>query len=87
MIFGLGLAIGCATDYDEGRPVNARFANLQVPTMAQVPEIAVEIVQSEAEPFDPGEIGVPAVAPAIANALFSATGFRLRRLPLLAGGL
>ena len=42
---------------------------------------------AEAEAFDPGEIGVPPVAPAVANALFSATGLRLRRLPLLSGGL
>ena len=47
----------------------------------------IELIDSDAEPFDPGEIGVPAVAPAVANALFSATGLRLRRLPLLSGGL
>jgi isoquinoline 1-oxidoreductase beta subunit len=45
------------------------------------------LIQSDAEPFDPGELPLAPVAPAIANALFSATGLRLRRLPLLSGGL
>ena len=41
------------------------------------------LIDSNDEPFDPGEIAVAPVAPAVANALFSATGLRLRRLPLL----
>jgi isoquinoline 1-oxidoreductase beta subunit len=40
------------------------------------------LIASGADPFDPGELGVAVAAPAIANALFSATGLRLRRLPL-----
>jgi len=87
LLFGLGLALGCASDYDEGRPVESRLSGLQVPGLADSPRISVEFVESDEEPFDPGEIGVPPVAPAIANALYSATGLRLRRLPLLSGGL
>lgn len=83
LIFGLGLALGCATEYDEGRPTHGRLAALGMPTLADCPEILVEIIESDAPPFDPGEIGVPAVAPAIANAYFSAVGRRLRRLPLV----
>ena len=41
----------------------------------------------QGEPADPGEIGVAVAAPAIANALHSATGLRFRRLPLLSEGL
>ncbi len=87
LVFGLGLALGCATGYEEGRPTALRLSDLQLPTLADTPRITIELVAGTGEPFDPGEIGVPAVAPAIANALFSATGLRLRRLPLLSGGL
>ncbi|MGB3796122.1 MAG: molybdopterin cofactor-binding domain-containing protein [Alteraurantiacibacter sp.] len=83
LIFGLAMALGCATDYSDGLPTNQRLSSLSMPSLADCPQIAIELVQSEAEPFDPGEIGVPAVAPALANAFASATGVRLRRLPLL----
>jgi len=87
LIYGLGLALGSAAEYERGLPLAGRLASLQLPTLADCPEIAIDLVDSDHEPFDPGEIGVPPVAPAIANALFSATGLRLRRLPLLSGGL
>lgn len=83
MIFGLAMALGCSTGYSEGLPTAARLSALALPTMADCPQIEIELVQSDAEPFDPGEIGVPAVAPAVANAFASATGVRLRSLPLL----
>lgn len=86
LIFGLGLALGCSTEYADGLPTHGRLASLAVPTLADCPEIHIDLVDSDAPPFDPGEIGVPPVAPAIANALFSATGLRLRRLPLLSDG-
>ena len=85
--FGLGTALGSATGYEEGQPTAKRLADLQLPSLEDMPEITVDLVQSTDASFDPGEIGVPAVAPAIANALHSATGLRLRRLPLLSGGL
>jgi isoquinoline 1-oxidoreductase beta subunit len=52
-----------------------------LPTLADCPEIEVEFIESKADPADPGELGVAAVAPAVAYALYSATGLRLRRLP------
>lgn len=83
LVFGLGLALGSATDYEGGLPTSSRLAALQLPALADCPEIAIDLIDSDEEPFDPGEIGVAPVAPAVANALFSATGLRLRRLPLL----
>jgi isoquinoline 1-oxidoreductase beta subunit len=83
LVFGLGLALGCSTGYEAGLPVTGRLASLALPVMADCPAIDVAFVQSDAEPADPGELGVAAVAPAVANALFSATGLRLRQLPLL----
>ena len=44
----------------------------------------MDLIDSDAAPFDPGELGVAVAAPAIANALFSATGLRFRKLPLAA---
>ncbi|WP_184243567.1 molybdopterin cofactor-binding domain-containing protein [Novosphingobium chloroacetimidivorans] len=83
LVFGLGLALGCSTAYEDGLPVTGRLASMSLPVLADCPTIEVAFVKSAAEPADPGELGVAAVAPAVANALFSATGLRLRQLPLL----
>ncbi|RPF71136.1 molybdopterin cofactor-binding domain-containing protein [Aurantiacibacter spongiae] len=83
LLYGLGLTLGSAVTYDSGLPASGRLAGLDLPRLADAPQIVVELVASEAVPFDPGEIGVPPVAPATANAFFSATGLRLRTLPLL----
>ena len=87
LIFGLSLAVGATTGYFDGLPTGQRLGDLALPRLADCPEIAVEFIASDAEPFDPGELGVTVAAPAIANALFSATGLRFRRLPLLSEGL
>ena len=83
IVFGLAQALGGATEYAEGLPTHQRLAALGIPALADCPNIVVELLDSDAPPFDPGEIGMPPVAPAVANAFFSATGLRLRRLPLL----
>jgi isoquinoline 1-oxidoreductase beta subunit len=83
LVFGVGLALGSSTEYNDGLPVYGRLGPLGLPLLGDCPEIEVEFIESTAEPADPGELGVAAVAPAIANALFSATGLRFRRLPLL----
>jgi isoquinoline 1-oxidoreductase beta subunit len=87
LIYGVGLALGSAAEYERGVPVNGRLSGLGLPTLADAPQITVELIPSDAPPFDPGELAVAPVAPAIANALHSATGLRLRRLPLLSEGL
>jgi isoquinoline 1-oxidoreductase beta subunit len=61
--------------------------DIDLPKLADVPEITVELARSDEAPGGVSELGVPAVAPAIANALFSAAGIRLRELPLLSRGL
>lgn len=87
LVFGLAQAIGGAVAYARGLPQTARLGALGLPLLADCPKVDVAFADSSAEPFDPGELGVVAVAPAIANALFSATGLRFRRLPLLSEGL
>ena len=87
LVFGLGLALGASPIYEKGLPDKVRLGSLALPALADCPQIDVQFIASEADPFDPGELGVAVAAPAIANALFSATGLRLRRLPLLSEGL
>ncbi len=87
LIFGLGLATGSSVSFEDGMPQPRRLAALNLPTLADSPDITVEFIASDAPPFDPGELGVVAAPPAIANALYSATGVRFRRLPLLSEGL
>jgi isoquinoline 1-oxidoreductase subunit beta len=87
IIFGLAQALGSATEYENGLPLARRFRDIDLPVLSDVPEIEVEFIRSEEDPGGVSELGVPAVAPAIANALFSAAGVRLRELPLLSRGL
>ena len=84
IIFGLAMALGASTRFDGGLPTAKRLRDLSLPRLAEVPEIQIEFIKSDEEPVGVEEIGVPAVAPAIANALFSATGTRFRQLPLFA---
>jgi len=84
IVFGLAMAVGSSTKFAGGLPSARRLRDLVLPRLAEVPPIQIEFIKSEEEPVGVEEIGVPAVAPAIANALFSATGVRFRQLPLFA---
>ncbi len=87
IVFGLAQALGGSTEFDAGLPLARRLRELDLPLLGDTPEIVVEFIRSEEEPGGLSELGVPAVAPAIANALFSASGARLRDLPLLSRGM
>ncbi|AMO73194.1 aldehyde oxidase [Sphingorhabdus sp. M41] len=82
IVFGLAMALGSATRFEKGLPTAKRLRDLSLPRLAEIPPIQIEFIRSEEEPVGYEELGVPAVAPAVANALFSATGVRLRQLPL-----
>ncbi|MFZ9395018.1 MAG: molybdopterin cofactor-binding domain-containing protein [Erythrobacter sp.] len=87
LVFGLAMAMGASTRYAGGLPQSQQLSALNLPRLADCPDIEVEFIASDAPSADPGELGAVVAAPAIANALYSATGLRLRRLPLLSGGL
>ncbi len=87
IVFGLAQALGAATDFEGGLPLARRLRDVDLPQLADIPEIEIEFIRSEEAPGGIGEIGVPPVAPAIANALYSASGVRLQELPLLSKGL
>lgn len=80
--FGLSAALFGKVDFDNGGVVPTNFDGYPVLTLDNAPEISVEIVNSGAPLGGVGEIGTPAIAPAVANAIFAAIGIRLRSLPL-----
>lgn len=82
LVFGAALATGGAASWHDGAAVVQRLGECGLPTLATAPEIIVELIESDAAPGGVSDIGVPAVAPAIANALAAGTGTRWRRLPL-----
>jgi isoquinoline 1-oxidoreductase subunit beta len=80
--FGLAAALHSAVTLRDGRAVQSNFDDYRVVRMKEMPRVEVHIVASDAPPTGVGEPGVPPIAPAVANALFAATGKRLRKLPL-----
>ena len=82
LLFGMAAAIGNAVHVKRGIAGPLRLRDLALPRLADMPEITVELVMSNEAPGGAGELGVPAVAPAIANALFAGSGRRFRTLPL-----
>lgn len=82
LLFGMGAAIGNTIRIKRGLAGPLRLRELDLPRLADMPEITVELVASNEAPGGAGELGVPAVAPAIANALFAGSGRRFRSLPL-----
>lgn len=87
LIFSMGLATGSATSFKDGLPQVGRLGLLGLPLLSDCPEIEVDFMDSDADPFDPGELGAIIAPPAIANALASAGSERLRTLPLTGAGL
>lgn len=82
LLFGMGAAVGNSILIDRGLVRPLRLCDLALLKLADMPEISVELIASNAAPGGAGELGVPAVAPAIANALFAGSGRRIRNLPL-----
>jgi isoquinoline 1-oxidoreductase beta subunit len=82
-IFGMSLALHGAITADGGAIVEGNFNSYPVVRMNEAPKaINVHIMPSKGKPGGVGEPGVPPVAPAICNAIFAATGKRIRELPL-----
>jgi len=79
--FGLTAALHGELTLARGRVQQSNFHDYPVLRMSQMPEVEVHIVPSKEKSGGVGEPGTPPIAPAVANALFSATGKRFRRLP------
>jgi isoquinoline 1-oxidoreductase beta subunit len=85
IIHGISGATGNPIRINAGLPDRLYLRDFALPRLADSPEIMVEIIPSEEDPGGVTELGVPPVAPAIANAVFALTGQRLRSLPLVLG--
>jgi len=84
--FGLGAALYGAITLKDGKVEQTNFDGYQVLRIDEMPKIEVHIVQSPEAPTGVGEPGVAPIGPAVANAVFAATGKRLRVLPFSVGG-
>lgn len=81
--FGLGAALHGAITLKNGLVEQSNFHDYQVLRMAEMPKVEVHIVPSTDPPLGVGEPGVPPVAAAVANAVFAATGKKIRSLPIV----
>jgi isoquinoline 1-oxidoreductase beta subunit len=87
IIFGLSAALWGDITLQNGRVLQRNFNDYRVLRLSETPEIDIHIIPSDAAPGGIGETGVPPVAPAVCNAIFAATGKRVRTLPISAQGL
>ena len=81
VVFGLTSALFDEITIQNGQVQQTNFDNYPMLRIADMPKVEVHIVPSHEPPGGIGEPGVPSTAPAVANAIFAATGKRLRRLP------
>ncbi|WP_038019894.1 molybdopterin-dependent oxidoreductase [Thermithiobacillus tepidarius DSM 3134] len=82
--FGLSAALKGEITLTHGRVLQGNFDDYPILRMDEMPLVEVHILPSREPPGGVGEPGVPPVAPAVANAVFAATGRRIRRLPIRA---
>jgi len=80
--WGLSYTLLGKMNFKAGSPAQANFSTFQVLRFGQMPSLDTLVLESSAPPGGYGEHPVPLVAPAVANALFAATGRRVRTLPL-----
>jgi isoquinoline 1-oxidoreductase beta subunit len=87
IIFGITAALYGEITLKGGRVDQSNFDTYQMLRINEAPVIEVHIVQSSEPPGGMGEPGTSAIVPAVANAIFAATGKRLRKLPIDAAQL
>jgi len=81
IVYGLSAALRGAITFDKGRVQQANFHQYEPLRINEMPVVEVHIVPSTEASGGMGEVGTPAIAPAVANAIFAATGKRVRQLP------
>lgn len=82
IVYGLTAALYGEITIERGRVVQSNFHDYRMLKLAEMPEVEVHLVESGEAPGGIGEAGLPPVAPAVCNAVFAATGKRVRRLPI-----
>src|SRR6185437_6511702 len=81
-LWGLSMALHEGSEFVKGQPKDTNLDTYTPLRMGDVPEIEVEFLQSSEAPVGLGEPATTAIAPAIGNAIFAATGARVRDLPI-----
>ena len=82
VIFGLSAALHEQMDFKAGEPKQTNLNTYQVLRANEAPEVIVKVMPTDNHPGGIGEVGLPPMAPAIANAIAVLNGKRLRALPL-----
>jgi isoquinoline 1-oxidoreductase subunit beta len=82
IVYGLSAAMKGAITIERGRVVQGNFNHYDVLRIDEMPVVEVHIVPSQAAPGGIGEASTPTIIPAVANAIYAATGKRLRKLPI-----
>jgi isoquinoline 1-oxidoreductase beta subunit len=82
IVWGVTAALKGSIDIENGRVLQSNFDDYPLLRMDEMPQVEVHIVSSDRRPTGVGEMGVPPAAPAVLNAVFNATGKRVRHLPL-----
>jgi isoquinoline 1-oxidoreductase beta subunit len=82
IVYGLTAALKGAITIDQGRVQQSNFNDYDMLRLAEMPVVEVYLVPSTEAPGGVGEPGTPPIAPAVANAIFAATGKRIRKLPI-----
>ena len=80
--FGLSATLKSRITIKDGRVEQSNFHDFPILRMDEMPKVEVHIVKSSAHPTGIGEVPVPPVAPAVTNAIFAATGKRIRKIPV-----
>jgi isoquinoline 1-oxidoreductase beta subunit len=80
--FGLTAALKAEATLKDGRIQQSNFHDYPILQIDEMPLVEVYIVESDQRPTGMGEMGVPPIAPAVANAVFAATGKRIRHIPI-----
>ena len=87
IVYGLTAALYGEITLRRGRVEQTNFDTYPMLHLAQMPKISVSIIEGAEQPGGIGEPGTPPIAPAVANAVFAATGKRLHSLPIAKQGL
>jgi isoquinoline 1-oxidoreductase beta subunit len=87
IVYGLSAALKGSITIDKGRVQQGNFNHYDVLRIDEMPKVEVYLTPSSAPPSGIGEASVPGIAPAVTNAIFAATGKRIRKLPIAAAEL
>ena len=79
---GWSAALKEKVEFANGGVKSANYSDYHLLRMSEAPEVEVHWMESDAEIGGAGEPALPPIAPAVANAVFAATGARIRRLPM-----